>query len=115
MARTGGSLGVWDWEQFSNGVPVGYDALHHAVQDAVVLRQRAPLEVMSTVRSQAPELLQPFGLDAAQADLTVLLYVLDLASRYQRDQETGTRLSRLHTWLAPTLASFGQLPGVGRA
>ena len=115
MARTGGSLGVWDWEQFSSGVPVGYDALHHAVQDAVVLRQRNPLEVMSSVRGQAAELLRPFGLSDAEADLTMLLYVLDLASRYQRDQETGTRLSRLHGWLAPTLASFGQLSGAGRA
>lgn len=114
MARAGGSLGVWDWEQFSSGVPVGYDAVHHAVQEAVVLRQREPREVMSTVRRDAPVLLRPFGLDADQADLTVLLYVLDLASRYRRDHETGTRLSRLNTWLGPTLASFGQLAPAGR-
>lgn len=106
MAQTGDSIGVWDWEQFSTGVPVGYDAVHYAVQDAVVLRQQHPREAFDMVRRQAPELLRPFGVDPVHADLTVLLYVLDLASRYQRDHETGTRLSRLHTWLAPTLDAF---------
>lgn len=106
MARAGHTLGVWDWEQFAGGIPLGYDAVHYAVQDAVVLRHEHPREVFAAMRRRAPELLGPLGLGPARAELTVLLYVLDLATRYQRDHESGTRLSRLNTWLAPTLASF---------
>lgn len=110
MARAGRALGVWDWEQFASGIPLGYDAVHYAVQDAVVLAQEHPREVFAAVRRRAPELLGPLGLDPLQADQTVLLYVLDLATRYQRDRESGTRLSRLHTWLAPTMDSFAHDP-----
>ncbi|GAA5021856.1 hypothetical protein GCM10023258_11610 [Terrabacter aeriphilus] len=106
MGRSGDVLSVWDWEQFSEGVPVGYDAVHYAVQDLVVLEQAHPVAAFATVRRQAPRLVERLGLSPAEGDLVVLLYVLDLASRYLEDGETGTRLSRLDGWLATVLSSF---------
>lgn len=106
MSRVGDALAVWDWEQFCTAVPVGYDAIHFALQQAVVLRQQHPVAAVAAVRREAPQLMASLGLHASRGDLLVLLYLLELASRYLRDGESGTRLSRLHTWVEPVLASF---------
>ena len=38
MASTRGGLLVWDWERFTVGVPLGFDALHHWLQAQVDTR-----------------------------------------------------------------------------
>lgn len=42
MAPHGGTLLAWDWERFATGIPVGFDALHFHVQDAITARHQPP-------------------------------------------------------------------------
>jgi len=55
---------------------------------------------------RAPELLAPFGADPAQARLTAILYLADLATRYLTDRQdkAGARLGRAGSWLIPAIA-----------
>jgi hypothetical protein len=53
----------------------------------------------------AGELLAPFDVPAQARELTALLYLIDLATRYLTDRqaEAGARLGVLGTWLLPVL------------
>lgn len=104
MASLPETLLVWDWERFTPGVPVGYDALHHELQRRIQASPDAGGAVEATVR-RADELLEPFDVEPAARELTALLYLIDLATRYLTDRqaEAGARLGVLGTWLLPVL------------
>lgn len=104
MANLAGALLVWDWERFATGVPVGFDALHHELQQRIQSTGDAAAAVEATVR-KAGELLAPFGVATEARELTALLYLIDLAARYLSDRqaEAGARLGVLGTWLLPVL------------
>ncbi|MEV0715083.1 hypothetical protein [Asanoa sp. NPDC050611] len=104
MAPLAGSLLVWDWERFTLGVPLGFDALHYELQRRIQTDPDAAAAVERTV-TRAPVLLAPFEVPAAAAELTALLYLIDLAARYLADRqaEAGARLGVLGTWLLPVL------------
>jgi hypothetical protein len=106
MASLADTLLVWDWERFTPGVPIGFDALHHALQRGIAGGD-ATLAVAGTV-DLAPELLLPFGVVHRQAvEVTALLYLIDLAARYVADRqaEAGARLGVLGSWLLPVLVA----------
>ena len=107
MADTDGGLLVWDWERFTTGVPLGFDALHHWLQTEVGPRHRDPLSSASACISHAPTLLAPFSVEAAQARVTSLLYLADLATRYlvDRQAKAGARHGAPGTWLIPALTA----------
>lgn len=94
---------AWDWEQFQTDVPLGLDAIHFEIQRHVVGLAVAPRDAYAQVSRAAPGLLAAFGVPAEQSVLTVALYLLESASRYVRDGESGTRLSRVDLWLRQTL------------
>lgn len=104
MATLADTLLVWDWERFTLGVPLGFDALHHELQRRVQTEPDAAAAVDATI-TRAPALLAPFGVPRAAAELTALLYLVDLAARYLADRqaEAGARLGVLGTWLLPVL------------
>jgi hypothetical protein len=112
MASLPDTVLVWDWERFTTGVPLGYDALHHALQQGISASSGrgsvdgdAAHAVGATV-AEAPELLLPFGVVHRQAvEVTALLYLVDLAARYVADRqaEAGARLGVLGSWLLPVL------------
>jgi hypothetical protein len=104
MANLADALLVWDWERFAQGVPVGFDAVHHELQKRIQASDDATAAVEHTVR-RAAELLAPFGVAAEARELTALLYLVDLAARYLTDRqaEAGARLGVLGTWLLPVL------------
>jgi hypothetical protein len=104
MANLADSLLVWDWERFSHGVPVGFDAIHHELQQRIQSTSDAGAAVEQTV-GRVGELLAPFGVPAEARELTALLYLIDLAARYLTDRqaEAGARLGVLGTWLLPVL------------
>ena len=104
MANLADALLVWDWERFATGVPAGFDAVHHELQKRIQAGGSPTAAVEATVR-QAGELLTPFGVDGPARELTVLLYLVDLAVRYLTDRqaEAGARLGVLGTWLLPVL------------
>jgi hypothetical protein len=107
MANTGLGLLVWDWERFTVGVPLGFDALHHWLQAEVGPGHRDPLRAAVACVEQAAGLLGPFGIAAPQARLTALLYLADLATRYLVDQQAkaGARRGSPGTWLIPAITA----------
>ena len=63
MASTERGLLVWDWERFTSGVPLGFDALHYRLQSRPGAGHRDPLTAAPPPRG-APALLAPFGISA---------------------------------------------------
>jgi hypothetical protein len=104
MAMLADRILVWDWERFTADVPVGFDAVHHALQVRLERGAKARDAVDETV-ARAPELLAPFGVPVDAAGVTALLYLVDLAARYLADRqaEAGARLGVLGSWLLPVL------------
>lgn len=105
MAVRAGRALVWDWERFAAGVPVGFDAVHYALQEALWPKDAEPLATTRRVLAGTPQLLAPFGLDPAAARLVGRLYLVELATRYLRDGQAaaGARLGQLERWLLPAL------------
>jgi len=106
MASTSAALLVWDWERFSPGVPVGFDALHYDLQ-RLLDRGADPGPAVDTTVSRAARLLAPFGAHEDAAKVTALLYLVELATRYLEDKqaEAGARLGVLGNWLLPVLTA----------
>lgn len=97
---------VWDLEQFEQGVPVGFDAIHHAVQSSVVFDGASPRAAFERAEQDAARLLAPHSVAPGAHQLMVLLYLIEIATRYLHDGEVrsgGTTLGRLDTWLQPVL------------
>jgi hypothetical protein len=105
MASTVDGLLVWDWERFAPDVPAGFDALHYRLQSAVVRRGQAPPAAAAECLRTATGALAPFGVPAAEAHLTGVLYLAELSGRYLADRqaEAGARLGRPGTWLIPAI------------
>jgi hypothetical protein len=106
MASTGNGLLVWDWERFATGVPLGFDALHHQLQAEVIGTRSDPQAAALRCREHAPRNLAPFGLAPAQARLTAVLYLTELATRYLADRQAqaGAPLGSPRTWLIPAIS-----------
>jgi Phosphotransferase enzyme family len=105
MACTDRGLLVWDWERFTSGVPLGFDALHYRLQADVGPGHRDPLAAATASLQDAPRLLAPFGISAEQARITGILYLADLATRYLADRQlsAGARNGDPGTWLIPAI------------
>lgn len=104
MAVLADTLLVWDWERFTSGVPLGFDALHYHLQDAAH-GVADPADAVDQTLGQVDELLAPFGVAPPVREVTTLLYLIDLAARYLTDRQAqaGARLGALGTWLLPVL------------
>jgi hypothetical protein len=105
MAAHGERLMVWDWERFTSGVPVGYDAVHYDLQHAVTRGGAAPEAAVHDTWARSAVLLEPFGIGPAQAPLVVASYLVEIAVRYLQDGQAGAgaRLGHLGQWLLPAL------------
>jgi hypothetical protein len=100
-----GRVLVWDWERFSSDVPVGYDALHRAVQTAIGHDGVEPIDAARALITDAAGTLASFDQDGRDADLVAVLYLVELAARYLRDRqaEAGARLGHVDAWLLPAV------------
>lgn len=109
MARHGDDLLLWDLERMEDGVPLGFDALHHHVQSAVVREHHAAEEAATAMVRTAEVLLGSWQLDHRAARATAMLYLLEIGARYSADRqdEAGGALSGLAEWLLPALESAG--------
>ncbi len=108
MAFVGGRLLVWDWERFSAPAPVGFDALHHRLQGALVSQRRPPRQAVRELGGQAYQLLAPYDVGPAVVPVMVVAYLVELAGRYLHDgqEAAGARLGRVGDWLVPMLAQL---------
>lgn len=106
MASTSAGLLVWDWERFTPEVPVGFDALHYDLQ-RMLDRGISPGTAVDAMTARAHRLLAPFGTDRDVAQVTALLYLIELAARYLEDRpaKVGARLGVLGNWLLPVLTT----------
>jgi hypothetical protein len=104
MAALADTVLLWDWERFARSVPLGFDAVHHELQVRLQRGEDAESAVGATVTG-APRRLAPFAVAPYAAEVTALLYLVDLATRYLADRqaEAGARLGLLGTWLLPVL------------
>jgi hypothetical protein len=106
MATLDNTLLVWDWERFTPGVPMGFDALHHDLQRRLQGAAADARAAVDGMLGHARDLLHSFGVKEVRAvEVTSLLYLIDLATRYvvDRQAEAGARLGVLGTWLLPAL------------
>jgi hypothetical protein len=104
-ALAGDRLLVWDWERFATGVPVGFDALHWALQTDLVTHLADPGESARESLVRAGAVLERFRLSTDQVRTTAVSYLTELAARYlaDRQSEAGARLGDVGTWLLPAL------------
>jgi hypothetical protein len=109
MAVRDGRALVWDWERFAHGTPVGFDAVHYALQEALWSKDADPRATTVRVLAGAAQLLAPFEVDPDAARLVARLYLVELATRYLLDGQAaaGARLGQLDRWLLPALAEDG--------
>ena len=84
---------VWDWERFSGGVPVGYDALHYSGQVGAGLHG-GPAGALAVTRLQLGALLEPFGVAAEARQPVFVLYLLEILVRYTEDGQARMALGR---------------------
>jgi hypothetical protein len=112
LANTRAGLLVWDWERFTTGVPIGFDALHYWLNERVAGGSQDPVRAATDCVGVAPKLLDRFRVAADQAKLTALAYLADLSIRYLADRqaEAGARLGAPGRWLIPAIeAEIGRL------
>jgi hypothetical protein len=108
-----GNLGVaadgrpvlWDWERWMHGVPVGFDLLHHDLQTWVGVERVDPGEAARRLIGTSAEILAPLGVSATEAPDVAKDYLVRLAARYVQDaqDEAGSRLGRVESWLFPAV------------
>jgi len=105
MASTGAGLLVWDWERCAEGVPIGFDALHHWLESEVVPARSEAAGAARACIERAAALLAPFGVDQGEARLTAVLYLAELSARYiaDRQAEAGAWLGAPGRWLIPAI------------
>lgn len=108
MAYVKGDLYVWDWERFSAPAPVGFDALHYALQEALVIRRHPPQAAVRLLIVRSPALLAAYDVNADTVCTVTAAYLCELAVRYLKDAqaEAGARLGRVEEWLIPELETL---------
>lgn len=111
-ADTRGRTLVWDWERLGFDVPVGFDALHYELHEAL---HRDPVKGMRHWSEEASRILRDpllgrMGLPAENTTAVMSLYLADLAARYlhDRQEEAGSRLAPVGSRLLPALHALGE-------
>lgn len=89
-ARRGARLAVWDWERYTAPAPLGFDALHFRLNEAVGKHRTGFAAAAPQLVADAPRLLAPWGVAAGPARVTAGLYLLDVALRYVADGAGGS-------------------------
>ena len=104
MGMAKGVLQVWDWERYDPQVPVGFDALHFAAQSVRPGEREAPRQE-ATFLGSVPDRLAELGVVPAQHDLTLRLYLAEIAVRYVEALTHGATpaLQRRTSWVLSLL------------
>jgi hypothetical protein len=100
MGMGPGGLQIWDWERYDPQVPIGFDGLHFDAQSVRPGDSGDRKQEEAFLRSVAPT-LTAMGVTSAQHDLTLRLYLLEMAVRYCDGLAHGAtpRLRRRTAWV----------------
>ena len=111
MGMAHGVLQVWDWERFDPEVPVGFDSLHFAIQSVRPGERDAGRREATFLRVVA-ERLAELGVRPAQHDLTLHLYLIEIAARYVDALSHGATpaLRRRTSWVLSLLEQLTEHP-----
>ena len=111
MGMGRGVLKVWDWERFDPAVPVGFDAVHFAAQSVRPEDREAPHQE-SVFLQAVPGLLAELGIPPAHHDLTLRLYLVEIAIRYLEALTHGATpiLRRRTSWAVELLERLNGQP-----
>ena len=80
LAVADGRLQVWDWEQWADDVPVGFDAVHFLFQTAFWADGASVAEAASYCRDTAQPILDSLGVERAGHDAILHAYLLEVAA-----------------------------------
>ncbi|MQA82581.1 MAG: hypothetical protein GEV10_29670 [Streptosporangiales bacterium] len=107
MATLRDTVLVWDWERYETGVPLGFDLVHHHVQQHLL----APGADVGALVRQLPRrtsaALGSVGLDLREATTCAALYLVDIAARYVHDRQD--EVGAMATVLPAMLDAIGDL------
>jgi hypothetical protein len=111
MGMADGILQVWDWERYDPAVPVGFDSLHFAAQ-SVRPGERQARRQETTFLGSVPVRLAELGVKPDQHDLTLRLYLIEIAVRYVDALTHGATpaLKRRTAWVLSLLEQLGDHP-----
>lgn len=99
-----GILQLWDWERYDPEVPIGFDGLHFAAQGVRPGERDERRQNESFLRS-SPQTLAELGVAPGQRDVTLRLYLLEIAARYVEALTHGATpaLRRRTSWVLSLL------------
>jgi hypothetical protein len=111
MGMGEGVLQLWDWERYDPEVPVGFDGLHYAAQ-SVRPGDGAERRQEDTFLRSVPDLLTELGVPPGLHDLTLRLYLLEMAVRYVAALAHGAtpQLRRRTAWVLSLLERLSEHP-----
>jgi hypothetical protein len=111
MGMGDGALKLWDWERYDPSVPIGFDGLHFAAQ-SVRPGERDHRHQERTFLRAVPTTLAELGVPAAAHDLTLRLYLLEIAVRYLDALTHGATpaLQRRTAWVLSLLEQLSGHP-----
>ncbi len=114
--QLGPQLLVWDWERFAADVPTGFDALHFALNQAVVGEHVPHRKAAQDCLVRAPDILGPWGLSREAAQTVAALYLIELGVRYIVDEQRteGGFGGDVAAWIAPALHDHLSTRQVGK-
>jgi hypothetical protein len=99
-----GVLQVWDWERFDDAVPVGFDGLHF-LAERVRPGEREERRQEDEFHRSVSRTLSELGVRVDHHDLTLSLYLLEMAVRYVRSLrfDATPALKRRTNWVMSLL------------
>lgn len=101
MATLRDTVLVWDWERYETGVPLGFDLVHHHVQQHLLAPGADVGALVRELPRRTSAALGSVGLDLREATTCAALYLVDIAARYVHDRqdEAGAMAAVLSTLL----------------
>ena len=111
MGMQDGVLQLWDWERYDADVPLGFDALHLAAQ-SVRPGEREERRQEDTFLRSVPEVLTELGVAPDLHDLSLRLYLAEVAVRYVDALTHGATpvLRRRTAWVLSLLERLSEPP-----
>jgi hypothetical protein len=111
MGMGGGALKLWDWERYDQQVPIGFDGLHFDAQSVRPGDRDEHRQEKAFLRSVSATLAE-LGVPVSQHDLTLRLYLLEIAVRYVDALAHGATpaLRRRTSWVLSLLGRLSAHP-----